>query len=110
MALINIQSLKPKLDMLIHHLQLYNLDICFITETWTQCGNGPDYQCIRTNLDTAGYNIIIHSRDNRRGGGIAVIHRPHLYIKKLSFNENRSFEAITINLNITTKSYLFSTI
>ena len=33
MALINIQSLKPKLDMLIHHTLLYNLDICFITET-----------------------------------------------------------------------------
>ena len=110
MALINIQSLKPKLDMLIHHMQLYNLDICFITETWTQCGNGPDCQYIRANLDAAGYNIIIHSRDNRKGGGIAVIHRPHLHIKKLSFNENRSFEAITINLNITTKSYLFSTI
>ena len=110
MALINIQSLKPKLDMLIHHMQLYNLDICFITETWTQCGNGPGYQYIRANLDTAGYNIIIHNRDNRTGGGIAVIHRPHLHIKKLSFNENRSFEAITINLNITTKSYLLSTI
>ena len=81
MALINIQSLKPKLDMLIHHMQLYNLDICFITETRTQCGNGPDYQYIRANLDTAGYNIIIHSRDNGRGGGIAVIHRPHLHIK-----------------------------
>ena len=39
-----------------------------------------------------------------------MIHRPHLQIKKLSLNENRSFEAITINLNITTKSYLFSTI
>ena len=110
MALINIQSLKPKLDMLIHHLQLYNVDICFITGTWTQCGNGPDDQYIRANLDTAGYNIIIHSRDNRRGGGIAVIHKPHLHIKKLYFNENSSFEAITINLNITTKSYLFSTI
>ena len=96
--------------MLIHHMQLYNLDICFITETWTQNGNGLDYQYIRANLDTAGYNIIIHSRDNRRGGGIAVIHRPHLNIKKLSFNENRSFEAITINLNITTSSFLLSTI
>ena len=39
-----------------------------------------------------------------------MIHRAHLNIKKLSFNENRSFEAITINLNITTKSFLLSTI
>ena len=82
MALINIQSLKPKLDMLIHHMQLNNLDICFITESRTQCGNEPDYQYIRANLDTAGYNIIINSRENRMGGGIAVIHRPHLHIKK----------------------------
>ena len=110
MELINIQSLKPKLDMLIHHMQLNNLDICSITDTWTQYGNEPDYQYIREKLDTAGYNIIIHSRENRRGGGIAVIHRPHLHIKKLSSSENRSFEAITINLNITTKSYLLSTI
>ena len=28
MALINIQWLKPKSDMLIHHMQLNNLDIC----------------------------------------------------------------------------------
>ena len=110
MTLINIKSLKPKLDMLIHHMQLNNLDICFIAETWTQCGNELDYHYIRANLDTAGYNIIIHSRENKRREGIAVIHRPHLHIKKLSFNEKRSFEAITINLNITTKSYLLSTI
>ena len=52
----------------------------------------------------------MHSRENRRGGGIAVIYRSHLHVKKYSFNEHASFEAITINLNITTKSYLLSTI
>ena len=31
-------------------------------------------------------------------------------MKKLSFNEYTSFESLTINLNISTKSYLFSTI
>ena len=31
MALVNIQSLKPKLDMLIHHMQLNNIDMCFVT-------------------------------------------------------------------------------
>ena len=102
MALTNKQLLKPKLEMLIHHMQLNNPDICFITETWTQYGNEPEYQYIRANLDTARYNIIILSRENRKGGGIAVIYRPHLHIKKLSFNEHTSFEAITINLNITT--------
>ena len=73
-------------------------------------GNEPEYQYIKANLDTAGYNIIIHSRENRKGGGIAVIYKSHLHVKKLSFNEHTSFESITINLNITTKSYLFLTI
>ena len=83
MALANIQSIKPKLDMLIHHMQLNNLDMCFITETWTQCGNEPDYQYIKINLDTAGYNIMMHSRENRRGGGSAVIYRSHLHVRNI---------------------------
>ena len=110
MALINIQSLKPIRDMLTHHMQHNNLDIYFITETWTQCGNELEYHYIKSNLGTAGYNMIIHSRENRKGGGIAVIYKPHLHVKKLSFNEHTSFESITINLNITTKSYLLLTI
>ena len=110
MALINIQSLKPKLDMLIHHMQLNDLDICFITETGTQCGNELHYQFIKANLDTAGYNIIMYSRENKKGGGIAVIYKPHLHIKKLSFNKHTPFQSITINLNITTNSYLLFTI
>ena len=43
MALANIQFLQPKLDMLIHHMQLNNIDMCFVTETWTQHGNEPEY-------------------------------------------------------------------
>ena len=43
MALVNIQSLKPKLDMLIHHMQLNKIDMGFVTETRTQYGNEPNY-------------------------------------------------------------------
>ena len=39
MALVNIQSLKPKLEMLIHNMQVSNMDMVFVTETWTQDGN-----------------------------------------------------------------------
>ena len=53
---------------------------------------------------------MIHSRENRKGGGIAVIYRSHFHVKKYSLNEHTSFEAITINLNIATGSYLLSTI
>ena len=91
-------------------MQLNNIDMCFVTETWTRYGNEPEYQYIKANLDTAGYNILIQSRENRKGGRIAVIYKSHLQVKKLSFNEYTSFESLTINLNISTKSYLFSAI
>ena len=67
MALANIQSLKPKLDMFQHHMQLNNIDMCFVTETWTCYGNEPEYQYIKANLDTAGYNIFIQRRENGKG-------------------------------------------
>ena len=110
MILVNIQSLKPKLDILVHHMQVNNIDMGFVTETWTQYGNEPKYQYIKANLDTAGYNMLIQSRENQKGGGIAVINKSDLQVKKLSFNEYTSFESLTINLNISTKSYLFLTI
>ena len=75
MALVNIQCLKPKLNMLIHHMQLNNIDMCLVMEKWTQHSNEPEYQYINANLDTAGYKILIQSRENRKGGGIAVIYK-----------------------------------
>ena len=61
MTLVNIQSLKPKLDMLIYHMQLSNIDMSFVTETWMQHGNEPEYQSIKANLDTVGYKLLIQS-------------------------------------------------
>ena len=110
MALVNIQSLKPKLDILIHHMQVSNIDMVFVTETWTQECNELEHQYIKANINTAGYNILIQSRENQRGGGIAIIYKSHLQVKKLIFNNYTSFESLTVILNISTKLYLFSTI
>ena len=104
MVLVNIQSLKPKLDMLIHHMQINNIDMGFVTQTWTQYGNEPEYQYIKAHLDTARYNILIQSIENGRGGGISVIYKTHLQVKKLTFNQYTSLESLTINLYISTKS------
>ena len=56
MVLVNIQSLKPKLDMLIHHMQVNNINMRFVTETWTQYGNEPEYQYKKTNLLDTTYS------------------------------------------------------
>ena len=34
LMLTNIQSLKPKIDVILHYIVQHKLDICFITETW----------------------------------------------------------------------------
>ena len=34
LMLTNIQSLKPKIDVILHYILEHKLDICFITETW----------------------------------------------------------------------------
>ena len=107
MALVNIQSLKPKLDMLIHHMQVNNMDMVFVTETWTQDGNEAEHQYIKSNINTAGYHILIQSRENQREGGIVIIYKSHLQVKKLIFNNYTSFKSLTVLLNISTKSYLF---
>ena len=65
---------------------------------------------IKANLDTAGYKILTKSKENRKGGGTAAIYKSHLNVNKLSFKEYKSFEALTVKLDITTKSYILSTI
>ena len=96
--------------MLMHNMQLNNIDMCFVKETWIQYGNEPKHQYIKANLDTAEYKILTQSRENRKGREKAAIYKSHLHVKKLSFKNYTSFEALTVKLDITTKSYIFSTI
>ena len=69
LMLTNIQSLKPKINMILHYI-VHKLDICFITETWIS--KNEDLQCIKFNIMTQGFNILSCKRKNKRGGGLAM--------------------------------------
>ena len=69
--LTNIQSLKLKIDVLLHYILEHKLDICFITETWIS--KHEDLQYIKANLKMQGYHILSCARANRKGGGLACI-------------------------------------
>ena len=84
-------------------MQLNNIDMCFVRETWIQYGNEHEHQYIKANLYTAGYKILTQSRENRKGGGKAAIYKSHPHVKKLSCKEYRFFEGLTVKLHITTK-------
>ena len=53
--LTNIQSLKPKIDVILHYILEPKLDVCFITETWIS--KNEDLQYIKANLKMQGYHI-----------------------------------------------------
>ena len=77
--LTNIQSLKPKIDVILHYILQHKVDICFITETWIS--KNEDLQYIKANLKMQGYHILSCERENRKGGGLACIYNENLKMK-----------------------------
>ena len=67
--LVNIQSVYLKLDTIIHHMQIENINMAFVTET---CINKKEeLQLITSQLKCFGYNIITENRMTRKGGGLS---------------------------------------
>ena len=65
LMLTNIQSLNPKINMVLHYILQHKLDICFITETWIS--KNEDLQYIKANLMKQGFNILSCERKNKKG-------------------------------------------
>ena len=95
MLLINIQSIKSKIDTLLHHINLNDIDICFITETGIH--TDQDLQILEANISGLGYKIIDKHRENQSGGDVACIYKGHLDIRTCTKdNAYTSFECLTI--------------
>ena len=80
LMLTNIQSLKPKIDVILHYILEHKVDICFITETWIS--KNEDLQYIKANLKMQGYHILLCERENQKGGGLACIYNENLKMKE----------------------------
>ena len=50
----------------------------------------------RLEITPTGFKLIDHSRNNRRGGGIALLFRGNLNVQKIAANELRSFEYLEL--------------
>ena len=108
LMLTNIQSLKLKINMILHYILQHKLDIFFITETCIS--KNEDLQYIKANLMTQGFNILSHERKNRKGGGLACIYNERFKMKLLVPQNYESFETLTVQCNIKSKTKLFSLI
>ena len=107
--LINIQSIKSKIDALLHHITLNKIDIWLITETWIQ--TDQDLQILYANISGLGYKVIDKCRENQQEGGIACIYKEHLDIRVYTKdNAYTSFECLTVKLMIKSKFHWISII
>ena len=101
--------MKSKIDTLLHHIILNDIDICLIIETLIQ--TDQDLQILNANISGLEYKIINECRGNQPGGGITCIYKGHLDIRSYTYdNAYTSFECLTVKLMIKSKFHWISTI
>ena len=69
----SIQSME-KLHKFLNYIEDHKADICCISETWFSSEKGVHTKAIRD----AGYKIFHAFREEKRGGGVAIIYRQRL--------------------------------
>uniref|UniRef100_A0A8C6S6Z5 Reverse transcriptase domain-containing protein n=1 Tax=Neogobius melanostomus TaxID=47308 RepID=A0A8C6S6Z5_9GOBI len=93
-ALFNTRSLNNKSLLLCEFINDNKLDILCLTETWHK-----PLEYIALNQTTPpGYSYIDNPRLDRRGGGIAVIHRSDISLRSISIPAVSSFEHLAFRL------------
>lgn len=65
-----------------------------LTETWLKSSNKSNNQLIINEITPTGYLFEHISRISGRGGGVGLLYRKSLKLKKISLNKFKSFEAM----------------
>lgn len=82
----NAQSLNNKVHVLIQLLYDNQVDLALISETWLSSENSVTTCAVKE----AGYEID-HSYRSKRGGGVAILWKPHVKVK--CNLKNKSYES-----------------
>ena len=93
--LFNARSLCNKITGITEFLTEKKCDVCFITEAWMKLENTSKVADIRD----LGYNVILQPRKGKRGGGVCVLYKDHINIKKCNINKNKTFEVLEVIIN-----------
>ena len=64
------------------------VDVAFFQETWLTKGDNNIY----SEMKEYGYNVIKSMRDKNRGGGLAILFKPFLKIKRIHLSSNTKFK------------------
>ena len=91
--------------MVLHHVELENIDIGFITETWNN--NTIDQDVMTSQAKHVGYTIILHEHMNRKGGGLMCIHKSGLNVQKVRTISRRSVDGLTVRFQQTSFALIY---
>lgn len=102
--LYNPRSLNNKLSKVISYLQDKSIDIAGICESWLRNANCPTTATLKKH----GFNIIHQHRDDKRGGGTALIYNANLTLTPVSFSKTdfKNFEFTSAMAKTKTSSKL----
>ena len=85
-ATINTRSIKNKVELVLENSNLQNLDFLAVTETWLK-DTDEDRAWIETSqLESEDLTFQTHNRQNKRGGGLGLLHRKEYQVTKLPSN------------------------
>ena len=89
-ALLNVRSLSSNLLQIQHLLESSALDILALTETWTK--QNQSLEMIQGTLSTMGYSLVSSHRPGRTGGGLGLIHKDIIKVKKKDAGKKPNFQ------------------
>ena len=95
-ALLNVRSLSSNLLQIQHLLESSSLDILALTETWTK--QNQSIEMIQGTLSTMGYSLVSSHRPDRTGGGLGLIHKDIMEVKKKDVGQIQTFKYLILEL------------
>ena len=95
-ALLNVRSLSSSVTQIQHVLEIFSLDVLALTETWTK--QNQCLEVIKGTLSTMGYSLVEAHRPDRIAGGVGIINRDTLKVRKVDAGRSLAFEYLTSGL------------
>ena len=96
-SLWNARSMNGKIGALAASIMTHRTDVCMLTESWTTEENGTlvfaDF-C----SSISGFTAIHVPRVKRRGGGVALLHRTNMKVKRNTSGRFDSMEVLDVNI------------
>lgn len=99
-ALLNARSCVNKYDEIQEFVKDKTLDLLCLTETWLSSDSDHDFEL--RSLTPPGYELINCPRMNKRGGGLAILHRDSMTVSVLESTPYSSFEVLRVSIKCRT--------